>query len=172
MKYVAGFLFVGSEVLLIKKAKPAWQKGRYNGVGGKVEEGENIYDAMRREFHEETSIVIPNAAWLHDVLLYGPNWEVHFFHTELQYKPAVTSQPDEPCEWFPYKGLPFVIPNLNWLIPMALDKTITKPVLIQDDIPINRERLIEHFKKTQGLTEEEIVQMFLQPLGIPHIEQG
>jgi 8-oxo-dGTP pyrophosphatase MutT (NUDIX family) len=29
------------EVLLIEKQKPAWQRGKLNGVGGKIEPGEN-----------------------------------------------------------------------------------------------------------------------------------
>lgn len=32
--------------------------GRYNGVGGKVEEGESIDDAVRREAHEEIGVVV------------------------------------------------------------------------------------------------------------------
>ena len=40
--YVAGFLFSYDlkRVALIQKTKPAWQAGRHNAVGGKIEEGE------------------------------------------------------------------------------------------------------------------------------------
>jgi 8-oxo-dGTP diphosphatase len=42
-QYVLGFLFDPSQkdVVLIKKLKPEWQKGKLNGVGGKIEEGES-----------------------------------------------------------------------------------------------------------------------------------
>jgi 8-oxo-dGTP diphosphatase len=56
--YSLGFLFsyrLGT-VILIEKTKPQWQKGLWNGVGGKIEEGETPIDCMRREFEEETGI--------------------------------------------------------------------------------------------------------------------
>ena len=54
--YVAGFLFraEGTEVALVQKQTPEWQKGKLNGIGGKVELGETPARAMQREFLEET----------------------------------------------------------------------------------------------------------------------
>ena len=48
--YVLGFAFNKNfrEVLLILKNKPQWQKGLYNGIGGKIEEGELPIEAMVR----------------------------------------------------------------------------------------------------------------------------
>jgi 8-oxo-dGTP diphosphatase len=39
IKYVVGFLFNEgkTKVVLIKKNRPDWQKGYFNGVGGKIE---------------------------------------------------------------------------------------------------------------------------------------
>ena len=56
--YVVGFLFNPdmTEVVLIKKNRPDWQKGLLNGVGGKIESGEDPITAMIREFKEETGI--------------------------------------------------------------------------------------------------------------------
>ena len=38
-KYVVGFMFNPTEdaVLLIRKTHPAWQKGKLNGVGGRID---------------------------------------------------------------------------------------------------------------------------------------
>jgi len=44
------------EVLLVTKNKPAWQKGKLNLVGGKIEVGEDSSQAAKREFEEETGI--------------------------------------------------------------------------------------------------------------------
>src|ERR1035437_6897488 len=45
-------------VWLIRKARPEWQKGMLNGIGGHVEENENTMTAMTREFNEETGLTI------------------------------------------------------------------------------------------------------------------
>lgn len=57
-KYVLGFIFSedSKHVLLIRKVKPKWQSGKLNGLGGKIEKGEDKYHAMTREFQEETGI--------------------------------------------------------------------------------------------------------------------
>lgn len=54
--YVLGFLFTHSGVVLIQKNTPEWQRGKLNGIGGSIEEGETPYAAMVREFAEETGL--------------------------------------------------------------------------------------------------------------------
>ena len=58
MTYVAGFTFSenDTDVLLIEKQNPAWQRGFLNAVGGKIEPGEQPLEAMTREFKEETGV--------------------------------------------------------------------------------------------------------------------
>lgn len=64
MRYVLGFAFTANgRVALIQKQKPAWQAGRWNGIGGKIEEGESPVQAMAREFREETGVDIPTSRW-------------------------------------------------------------------------------------------------------------
>ena len=57
-KYVVGFLFDDDSmrVALILKTHPEMQKGKYNGVGGVVLDGESPINAMRREFLEEAGV--------------------------------------------------------------------------------------------------------------------
>ena len=59
VEYVLGFMFneAESKVLLVWKNRPAWQAGKLNGVGGKIEAGETPVQAMNREFAEETGFV-------------------------------------------------------------------------------------------------------------------
>lgn len=63
--YVCGFMFSPTltQVVLIEKKKPSWQKGLLNGVGGKVEPREEPSYAMAREFKEETGVVTHPQHW-------------------------------------------------------------------------------------------------------------
>lgn len=65
-KYVLGFMFdeLKEKVVLIRKSKPKWQEGFYNGVGGKVEDIDTSYEhAMVREFKEETGVSTYEYEW-------------------------------------------------------------------------------------------------------------
>lgn len=119
--YVVGFMFNPTEdaVLLIRKTHPHWQKGKLNGVGGRIEEGESATEAMRREFLEETGI--DHLHWKRFCVLGDARqWQIHFFSATGLIAKAVACTDEKP-EIHPAWVLPFdVIPNLRWLIPMAL----------------------------------------------------
>jgi 8-oxo-dGTP diphosphatase len=53
--YTIGFIRRNDEILLLNREKPAWM-GVWNGVGGKVEQGESPRESMIREISEETGI--------------------------------------------------------------------------------------------------------------------
>lgn len=121
MEYVAGFLFdeFFEHVVLVRKEKPAWQKDRLNGVGGKIESGETPEQAMRREFFEEAGMDVPN--WREFCALSGDDWIVHFFYATGDVEAAKTMT-EETIGFWNVDELPWdhsVIPNLHWLIPMA-----------------------------------------------------
>lgn len=131
-RYVVGFLFDddGSRVVLIEKQRPEWQRGKLNGVGGHVEEGETPLGAMVREFQEETGVLYHN--WRLFVVLHGSeklyiktadSFEIHFycaFNTPAL--EAVRQTTDENPHRCPVALLCVmeILPNLSWLIPMAL----------------------------------------------------
>jgi 8-oxo-dGTP diphosphatase len=127
-KYVCGFYFDKGfkQVVLIWKNKPAWQKGKLNGVGGKIEAGELPITAMRREFYEETGIL--HNEWRDLIILEGQDWRVHFFCAigkvnEFEY--AKTQEEEEVAKIEVQRFLACEydhIENLMWLIPMAIHK--------------------------------------------------
>lgn len=120
--YVCGFLFSPdrARVLLIRKRRPDWQKGKLNGVGGKIEHGESPACAMRREFCEEAGLDIDD--WREVVVLTGPDWQGHFFRAVGDIIDAARAITDEQLEIHPVAKLPSdTIPNLHWLIPLLLD---------------------------------------------------
>lgn len=60
-----GFLFSENmlDVLLIEKKRPEWQKGKFNGIGGRMEIGESPVGCLVREFREETGILLDKDSW-------------------------------------------------------------------------------------------------------------
>lgn len=119
--YVAGFLFDAEyeHVALIRKEKPEWQKGRLNGIGGKIEPGEASPDAMRREFLEETGMDVSN--WNRFIKLSGEGYTVDFYYA-VGNPWDVTTTTDEQVGCYQVSELTQLntIPNLQWLIPMAM----------------------------------------------------
>ena len=123
-QYACGFLFSldRARVVLIRKRRPAWQEGKLNGVGGKVEAGETALDAMRREFVEEAGIQVRD--WQQVLTLTGVDWQGHFFRAfgDVSLVRAVT---DEQLEVHSVRALPGdTIPNLHWMIPLMLDEQV------------------------------------------------
>lgn len=139
--YVAGFLFDHGHrrVALIQKARPAWQRGRLNGIGGKVEMGETPLQAMVREFHEEAGDG-DGIAWTERVVLHGPDWTVHFFSatSHVDHLFSLRGQEDEPIRVVQTAAghLPEeVLPNLRWLIPLCMDGDVVRAVVSDSTAP-------------------------------------
>lgn len=137
MHYVAGFLFNKrlSQVALIKKSKPEWQKGKLNAIGGKIETGETATQAMTREFNEETGCYV--VGWeLFATLVCeserhkgapdsGQPYQVHFFRAfaDADLWSVVRTQTEEEVHVVRWEDIVWLnaLPNLSWLIPMALN---------------------------------------------------
>ena len=131
-RYVVGFMFNQNEtaVLLINKLKPEWQKGLYNGVGGKIERGEHPDVAMIREFEEEAGIA--HAPWISFAQISDPqeSWIVHFYRANTQQVFHAKSMTEEQVCLFRLDNMPEnILSNLTWLIPMALDRNIRTDVI-------------------------------------------
>ena len=132
---VLGFYFERFQdewlVWLIRKNRPTWQRGKLNGIGGHVEPDESPLRAMRREFREEAGLDIDN--WVHAITLNGPGWRVHIFRVfHWGYGPAHPSTQTDETVSFYQTGAMFprtlAIPNLEWIVPLLLDKEISPPV--------------------------------------------
>lgn len=122
-EYVAGFMFSEDKrkVALIIKKRPRWQKGRKNAIGGHVEPGETPSQAMVREFEEETGV--RHTDWRLFCTLKGEGFEVHFYWTTGVLSRLKTMTDEEICICkATFLHGTNVLPNLRWLIPMALDK--------------------------------------------------
>jgi 8-oxo-dGTP diphosphatase len=123
-EYVTGFLFTLDKrrVVLIRKNKPEWQKGKWNGVGGKIEAGETPLEAMQREFSEEAGVEITD--WKEFAVISGDDYKVYFF-SAYDILPETKTMTDERVEvihlsMLEENKIPYIA-NLRWLLPLSLD---------------------------------------------------
>jgi len=126
IQYVAGFLFSPNleEVALIRKNKPEWQKGKLNGIGGKIEEGEDSIQAMCREFSEETTRhECPQ--WVKFAAIGDDDTFTVTFFAALGEPSYCGSAESEKVEVIKVRSIhPLrrdMIENLPWLISLAID---------------------------------------------------
>ncbi len=123
--YVVGLHFQanGEHVTLIEKRRPAWQYNKLNGPGGKLVYGETPKEAVSREFKEETDGTIPPDAWRHFATLRLKDGGRVYFLTATR-NVNLRTVTDEPVNVYHVAIAGDVgnrlIPNLRFLIPMAL----------------------------------------------------
>ena len=126
-KYTLGFIFNESldKVLLMHKLKPAFQIGMLNGLGGKIEEGESGGECIVREISEEIGLLTKEEDWI-SVGSVGADTVWHMEVYAYIYKGTIRdiqSLEEEQVEWFGVGSLPSnILSNLQWLIPLCLDK--------------------------------------------------
>jgi 8-oxo-dGTP diphosphatase len=119
-QYVCGFAFYGGHVVLIRKIKPEWQAGKLNGVGGKIEPGEEAEEAMAREFREEAGIGSSPGDWEMFAHCRFSQVDVFFLRSFDEVFARAHTVTAEIIEHWPVDEIPAdVIPNLRWLIPLA-----------------------------------------------------
>lgn len=134
-KYVLGFAFTPDleNVLLLKKTKPKWQEGKYNGLGGKMKTFETPVEAMVREFKEEADIETIESDWHPVGKLSGlggnnidEDWDVYIFFAKINIPHLYLSDEGQTKD-FPVKKLPTneeQITNLNWIINASRDPNV------------------------------------------------
>lgn len=145
-EYCLGFAFSSGfretpRVLLIKKNKPDFQKGKLNGLGGKLEFGEDYRQAMTREFAEECGVYVLKDSWIHFATMEFSDCSVACFSIQLSDEAwgSVETITDEEIGRFPldemFSNYNPKMPNLCWLVPMALSSLTNKekPLIIQYD---------------------------------------
>lgn len=130
-RMVAGLLISKARrsVALVSKLRPEWQKGRLNGIGGHIEEGESPVEAMIREFQEEAGATV--TCWQPFCTLSGKDWEVKWFKAFDDAR--IKTITDEKVEWYSIDQVvnaheSWVIPNVRWLLLMALEDGVTAQV--------------------------------------------
>jgi 8-oxo-dGTP diphosphatase len=132
-EYVCTFLFSEdrSRVLLIRKNRPAWQAGKLNGIGGKIERGETPLEAARREFLEETGVTLAAEGLEHVLTLSGGDdfgsgeaWRGYFFRAfgDVGAARSLTDEGVEVHAVRPWRE--DTVPNLRWMVELMLDDEV------------------------------------------------
>jgi 8-oxo-dGTP diphosphatase len=128
-RYVLGFVFDSTcrRVLLLRKKYPEWQKGKLNGLGGKIEADETPAAAMDREFREEAGDceVVPKFTLFGRLCCPRRGWEVWLFHSRLRaeiprHLHGLDAGEGE-CQIMFLEDLQDcpAVPNVRYLVPMA-----------------------------------------------------
>lgn len=128
LQYTHSLAFIFNQsldrVILIQKQRPSWQKGLWNGLGGKVEPRENLLECVKREVHEESGLDISQASWYQMADMSSQTWRVGVLATDMATNnlPPVVSATGEDVNWFETTRLPQVVDNLIWLIPLCQNR--------------------------------------------------
>jgi 8-oxo-dGTP diphosphatase len=124
--YVLGFAFNAdrTKIVMIRKTRPAWQAGRLNGLGGKIEPGETQLQAMCREFAEETGVTTQESDWHYYAELKALDSSVYcyrLFDDKILAARTIEDQEIILCD-VDLNGLTKEsLKSCSWLIAMALD---------------------------------------------------
>ena len=138
MNYVLGFIFCleKRQVLLIRKNRPAFQKGYHNGIGGKVEAKEHSRAAMVRECREECGLHTVEKEWrlfcemdcTESTDGLSPTWHIDCFTIVVdhdRFKNLISTTDEVITIWslmHIHTMNKTLLGNTAWLIAMALDK--------------------------------------------------
>lgn len=132
-EYSVGFLHDDTRVVLIQKSRPSWQAGLLNGVGGHLEQGEDGFRAMRREFKEETGVYVP--VWEKFLTLEGAKSRIHCFasYDTGNWINQVTSTTDEPVFVVKFADMLMraTVPNIRWIIPLMRQRGNYYPITVK-----------------------------------------
>lgn len=109
--YTVGFAFFAHpneqvQCLLIRKNRPDWQKGKLNGVGGKIKEAESSMDCMIREFKEETDVDTTKDDWKFVQRESGEGYQLDIYAIRLSNDFFINRSPtDENLEIYPVETI-------------------------------------------------------------------
>lgn len=111
------------DIIMVEKKKPEWQKGLYNLVGGKIEDGETPREAAYRETEEETGIT--NTILHNCGSIKYEGGEIHCFYGGVLGEKIRPQEGEvERVFWTPFYAVnndPKLIGNLRVMIPLMLN---------------------------------------------------
>ena len=129
MRYVVGFMFdpeYKKVVLIYKTTGPERVLNKWNGVGGKIENGESEAAAMVREFQEEAGVKTEEHDWMFLNSLSIGNDHISFLYTALEEIDEVKTRTHEQIAVFPFH---FCEPTLG-----GIDMDVNSKAMFNDAV--------------------------------------
>lgn len=121
--------------------------GRYNGVGGKVESGETIEEAVKRESQEEIGVFLDSIGKYAELTFIHPHKEewsqvVHVYIADKWQGEIIESEEMKPV-WFDVKNIPYqsMWPDDTFWLPKVLEgeQVRARFVFAEGDVIIDKE---------------------------------
>ncbi len=136
--------------IFLPMKKRGFGAGRYNGVGGKVEAGESIEDALKRETKEEVSVIVDKlkkSAEITFIFPHNPKFDqlVHVYLADEWIGEPKESEEMKPC-WFRVIDIPYkeMWPADIFWIPRVLEgKFIRARFVLGEGDAIREQEVIE-----------------------------
>ncbi len=111
--------------VLLGMKKRGFGAGRWNGFGGKLQDGESLEESLRREFKEEANIDIGSVEkWGVLEFVYGSNSEVLQVHVYMvsNFTGEVAESEEMRPQWFAMDAIPYEVmwPDDKFWFPLLL----------------------------------------------------
>ena len=131
-EYVLALLYSAdsTQVVLMRRSRPAWQAGRVNALGGAIMVGESALEAARREVREESGVDVER--WAEVLVWEDAEYRMHVMRAVSDRAHEVRTMEDQEVFLADVRALPSnVIDNLRWLVPLALDAEVAMPIEVR-----------------------------------------
>lgn len=133
--YTIFFCIVGTKVLLVKRKKEPY-RNQWNGLGGKIEDGESPEESVKRELAEETGLEVGQARMRYSGII---TWDVgvitkkagmyafiFFFPTEVLFKQSRTREgllEWKELDWIIQNDSQEIAENIKFFLPEMIQTT-------------------------------------------------
>lgn len=123
--------------------------GRYNGVGGKLEDGETPEQAIIRETKEEINVIIEKPQKVAEIsfsFLSNPDWDQKVYvYLATQWQNDPTESEEMKPEWFDIKDIPYdqMWPDDIFWLPEIINGKMIRGAFIFDEGDIIVDKQVE-----------------------------